>query len=116
MAHHGPNPFDDPPDNPERFEQVQKRNKLMRDLLDTTGFRGALGDFPEGKLTKQDEGAIQFAIGSKDGKVVIDFGTPVHWLGLTAQQAADLASLLLNKAREVGRRNGESIAFTIGTK
>lgn len=116
MSHHGPNPFDEPSDEPERFEQIQKRNRLMRDLLDTTGFRGATGEFPEGKLTKQDEGAIQFAVGSKDGKVVIDFGTPVHWLGMTPQQAADLASSLLNKAREVGRANGKTIGFTIGAK
>lgn len=52
MSHHGPNPFQ-PKD--ERF----KRNKLMRDLLDTTGFVGALGDHPRGKLNADDEGAIE---------------------------------------------------------
>lgn len=26
----------------------------------------------------------------KDGKVVLDFGTPVAWVGMTPQQAADL--------------------------
>ena len=115
MAHHGPGPFDDDgPDVPKKMEDIQKRQQLMRELLSTTGFRGALGDFPEGKLTKQDEGAIQFAIGAKDGKVVLDFGTPVHWVGMTAQQAADLASSLLAKAREVGRANGETVTMTIG--
>lgn len=113
MAHHGSEPFDDDPEAPKKFEALQKRNALMRDLLNTTGFRGALGDFPEGQLTKSDEGAIQFAIGTKDGKIVIDFGTPVHWVGMTPQQAADFASLLLKRAREVGRANGETIAFTI---
>lgn len=91
-----------------------ERNKLMRSLLDTTGFKGALGGYPEGKLTKTDEGAIQFAIGEKDGKVVIDYGTPVHWIGMTPQQAADFASLLMKRAREVARKNGETVAFTIG--
>jgi hypothetical protein len=113
MSHHGIEPFDEK-DEPERIEQIQKRNQLMRDLLNTTGFRGALGDFPEGKLTSHDEGSIQFAIGIKDGKVIIDFGTPVHWLGLNPQQAADLASSLLSKAREAGRRNGETVSFMIG--
>jgi O-acetyl-ADP-ribose deacetylase (regulator of RNase III) len=86
----------------------------MRDLLNTTGFRGALGDFPEGQLTKTDEGAIQFAIGEKDGKVVIDFGTPVHWLGMTPQQAADFASAIIKRAREAARKNGKTVGFTIG--
>jgi hypothetical protein len=110
MAHHGTEPLEG---EPEDFDRKVSRNKLMRDLLETAGFRGALGDFPEGELTKTDEGAIQFAIGEKDGKVVIDFGTPVHWVGMTPQQAAELASALLKRAREVGRKNGETISFVI---
>jgi hypothetical protein len=108
---HGSGPFDATPEDPERKIQ---RNKLMRDLLSTTDFKGALGEFPKGKLTKTDEGSIQFAIGEKDGKVVIDFGTPVHWLGMSPQQAAEFASLLLKRAREVGRKNGETVSFLIG--
>jgi hypothetical protein len=108
---HGSEPFDGEPENPER---KIARNKLMRDLLDTTGFRGAIGEFPEGQLSKTDEGAIQFAIGEKDGKVVIDFGTPVHWLGMSPQKAAEFASLLLKRAREVGRKTGQSVNFVIG--
>jgi hypothetical protein len=110
MAHHGSEPIDGAPEDPER---KIARNKLMRDLLSTTGFRGALGDFPEGQLTKTDEGAIQFAIGERGGKVVVDFGTPVHWLGMTPQQAAEFASLLLKRAREVARKNGETVSFMI---
>ena len=111
MAHHGSEPFDGMPEDPEK---KIARNKLMRDLLSTTGFRGALGEFPEGQLTKTDEGSIQFAIGEKDGKVVIDYGTPVHWIGMTPQQAAEFASLLMKRAREVARKNGETVTFVIG--
>lgn len=111
MPHHGNVPFEDFSD-PEKPE-FQKRRELMRELLDTTSFRGALGDFPEGQLSKSDEGAIQFTIGEKDGKVVIDFGTPVHWLGMSPQQAADLASSILKRARLVARKNGETVGFTI---
>lgn len=90
MSNHGDEPFEG-----EQF----KRSKLMRDLLDATGFKGALGEFPEGQLTKSDEGAIQFAIGVEKGKVVLDFGTSVHWVGMTPQQACDLGSLLVRRAR-----------------
>jgi len=134
MGHHSDQPFDGDPEafrkafeektkmadaeseqgKAEMMEKIQSRQKLMRGLLDTTGFIGALGSHPEGKLTPADEGAIQFAIGEQNGKVVIDFGTPVHWLGMSAQQAADLAGDLMKWARLVGRKQGETIALTIG--
>lgn len=102
MAHHGSDPFDDP------------KKETFKKMLDTTAFRGALGDFPEGQLTKSDEGSIQFAIGVKDGKVVLDFGTPVAWVGMNPQQAADLATTLVKRAREAARANGQPFTFTIG--
>lgn len=108
MSHHGKNPFD-LGEGPE----FQKRQSLMRELLNTTGFRGATDHFPAGKLNKTDEGGIQFAIGEQHGKVVIDFGTPVHWLGMTPQEAADFASALLKRARLVARKSGETVGFTI---
>jgi len=112
MSHHGSEPFDGMPEDPER---KHSRDKLMRDLMGRSAdFRGALGDFPEGKLTKTDEGAIQFGVGEKDGKVVLDFGTPAVWVAMNPQQAADLASLILKRAREVGRKNGETVSFMIG--
>lgn len=106
MSHHGSGPFDDEP-RPERA-------KLLKELLErSANFRGALGDFPEGQLTKSDEGAIQFAIGEKDGKVVLDFGTPVNWVGMNPQQAADLASTLLKHARTAARKAGVSISINL---
>jgi len=113
MSNHGDEPFDHAPEQKKHFDTIQGRNKLMRDLLNTASFRGALGEFPEGKLTKSDEGALQFAIGAKDGKVILDFGTSVHWVGMTPQQAADLASILVKRAREVARANGETVTFII---
>lgn len=110
MSHHSGMPFDG--DEPE----FQRRQKIMRELLVTAAdFRGALGDFPQGKLTPSDEGAIRFAIGEQNGKVVIDFGTSVHWFAMTAQEAADLASALMKWARLVGRKQGETITLTIGS-
>ena len=111
MSHHSDTPFGTPV--PEEGPEFQKRQALMRDLLDTTGFRGATGEFPQGKLVPHDEGAIQFAIGEKDGKVVIDFGTSVHWFAMTPQEAADLASVLLKRARLVARQNGQSVAISL---
>jgi hypothetical protein len=67
---------------------------------------GATGRFPEGKLTPEDEGEIQFGIGKfrdEEGrtKVAIEFGKPVHWVAMNAQQALDLAESLRKHAREI---------------
>lgn len=112
MSDHGENPF---PFNDEDRPEYQKRQQRFRDLAASAGdFRGALGTHTEKRLVDDDEGDIQFAIGERDGRVVIDFGTPVHWLGMTPQQASDFASAVLRRAREVGRKAGETVAFTIG--
>lgn len=58
---------------------------------------GATGQFPEGKLNDDDEGEIRIAIGSTEGKVVMDFGKPVAWIGFTPEQARDVSELLLKQ-------------------
>lgn len=62
------------------------------------GFLGATGRFPQGKLTPQDEGEIQFAIGEKDGKVILDFGKATAWIGFEPEQALLIAQILQTKA------------------
>ena len=74
----------------------------MREILDKP-LIGATGQHTQGKLTPHDEGGIQFAVGSKDRKVVINFGTPVAWLGMPPEQAVELAQLLISHARQVAR-------------
>ncbi len=87
--------------------------ELRRKLLDTASFRGATGLFPDGQLTPEDEGAIQFGVTGKDGKVVLEFGTPVAWIGMEPQQAADLAMTMLKHARAVGRASGKLVHFAL---
>jgi hypothetical protein len=112
MGHHGSEPFGEEPEDMKAKRETF--DAFKKSMMDTTAFRGALGDFPHGQLTKSDEGAIQFGITVKDGKVVLDFGTPVAWVGMTPQQAADLASIIMKRAREAARANGEMVSFTIG--
>lgn len=98
MSHHSRDPFGD---------------DLRRKLLDTTAFRGATGLYPDGELNKADEGQLQFAVAHKDGKVVLEFGTPVAWVGMNPQQAADLAMSMLQHARAAGRESGNLVHFAL---
>lgn len=64
---------------------------------------GATGQFPKGKLNKEDEGALAMAVASdfENRKVMINFGKPVEWLGLDPEDAVQLARMLMHKASEV---------------
>lgn len=64
---------------------------------------GATGQFPRGKLHESDEGELQMGVTVKSGTVIVAFGTPVAWLGLTPQIARDLAAALLERADEAAR-------------
>jgi hypothetical protein len=60
---------------------------------------GALGSHSKGKIHKDDEGDIQMAIGStEDGKVVVDFGKAVAWVGMDPDNADELANMLRRHA------------------
>lgn len=59
---------------------------------------GATGRHPEGKITPQDEGELVFAITNTMGKVVLNFGKPVAWVGFRPRDARQLAELLLRHA------------------
>ena len=72
----------------------------MRSFLRSTQPIGPTGEFPEGKLTEKDEGAVVFAVGVEQGKVVIQFDTPMSWLGMLPDQALQLANILRTRALE----------------
>lgn len=74
---------------------------------------GRTGDFPHGKLNGSDEGGIRFAIGEDGDNVVINFGTPVAWLGMPPEQAVALAEMLIAKARIVARRTGKVLTVSL---
>lgn len=100
MSNHSSHPGDSP--IPEFFKRI-----IDEPLI------GATGTHPEGMLTPHDEGAIQLSIGTKDGKVCIDFGTPCTWVGMRPKQAMELAQSLVKHAREAARKTGEVLTFSL---
>jgi hypothetical protein len=63
---------------------------------------GSTGDYPEGQISTADLGGLRFAItADRDTRrVLLDFGTPVTWVGLLPAQARQLAALLVRYADE----------------
>ncbi len=94
----------------------EKIAQMKRELLSTSV--GATGQFPDGKLAPHDEGEIFFAVGIKDGRVILDFGKPVHSLGMTPHQAVAIAEMLVSKARSANiiGASKEPLTLTIGDR
>ena len=86
--------------------------EMREAYLDHANLVGKQNDFPAGKYTERDEGAIGFVVGSDTsaGKVVIDFRDPVKWLGMDPEQAENMATLLRMHATRCrnARRRAES--------
>jgi len=61
---------------------------------------GETGGFTHGVLTPDDEGELRYAVTASGGKVIVAFGTPVEWIGMTPRMAHQLADALNKWASE----------------
>lgn len=86
MSHHG----QDLTQISEHFKELFEHQKRLR------------GTYPEGKLNEQDKGALSFTVSTMGEKVIIAFGEPTAWMGMTGDQAAELGVLLIKRARQAG--------------
>ena len=50
--------------------------------------------YPDGKLKADDEGSLTMAIFVKDGRLVIDFGKDLSWIGFDKASLANLIEML----------------------
>lgn len=64
---------------------------------------GATGRFPQGRLTKDDEGELRIAVAVNGSKIIVHFGKPVAWIGLDADLARSLGRILIEKADEAAK-------------
>lgn len=86
MSHHG--------------QDLREISPFMKELQEHQ--KKIAGTHPDGKLTEQDEGAISMAVTAMGEKVVLAFGEPTAWMGMTGDQAAELGALLIKRAKEAG--------------
>jgi hypothetical protein len=64
---------------------------------------GPTGKFPDGKVNEGDRGEIKIQVGCDHsrGLVVINFGYPVSWIAMSAEDCDNLAALIMEKARYI---------------
>lgn len=66
---------------------------------------GATGRFPREKIHATDEGEIRMSVGTDPAStvVIVNFGSPVTWLGLPYDEAVALGESLLRHAATLKR-------------
>lgn len=74
--------------------------EMSRELIESMGL-GPTREYPQGKIHSTDEGEIKMAIGTKENKVVIHFGTPTAWIGMDKEQAIQFGKTIIEKAEEI---------------
>ncbi len=62
---------------------------------------GATGEYPQGHLRDDDEGELHLGIGVSEGKVIINFGKAVSWIGFDADQATEIGGNILLMAKKI---------------
>ncbi len=62
---------------------------------------GPTGEFPRGQIHRTDEGAIRMAVTIERGTIILAFGKPVAWVGMSRIEACELADMLKKKAAEL---------------
>lgn len=85
----------------------QESSDAMRKMFGPNEELGATGQFPDGKMSNDDEGEIKFAIAHSSEQVVVNLGKPVAWLAMSPQQAMDVADVLRNHAEQIMRRKNQ---------
>lgn len=93
MSHHGNNPFQPEGEEPNKYAAADALKQFQKVLQ---------GEFPDGRLNANDQGALACSVGHEKGKVVMMFAQPTAWIGFTPNQAMDIAQMLIKHAREAG--------------
>ena len=84
--------------------QDEEINSALKDAQ-----RRLQGEYPNGRLNIEDDGALAVMVGHESGKVVMKFATKTAWIGFTPKQAMDIAQMLITHARQAGLVGAYSI-------
>lgn len=63
------------------------------------------GEYPDGKLSPDDEGGLAMGVGHVAGRVKVQFPKPVAWIALRPEEAVALAQLLIDHAKAAAPRD-----------
>ncbi len=86
---------------PASLEEVKRADELLAKFQQRVEVRRH-NEAIENEKHISNDGAFELKVGNQDGMVIVDFGTSLTWFGMTGDEAAGLAMVLMNHARAVG--------------
>lgn len=89
-----------PHHNSETFIQSDLMKRFLEERAGT-----ARREFPEGRISGDDDGLIVFTVSADPEKEVvkIEFSKPMVWAAMSPQQAVEFAQLLIKRARSISK-------------
>lgn len=99
FEHHG----ERQPMNPELRKLFEDKRDQLLDRFESERRGEAQRQFPNGRLSGDDDGQLTFKIGADREKnvVAIEYSTPTVWMAMSPQQAVELAQILIKHARSI---------------
>lgn len=62
---------------------------------------GPTGEYPRGKFSDSDTGALVMSLTVRDKTIILDFGKEVTWVGLSKESALAIGQSLVDKANSL---------------
>ncbi len=80
------------------------QNELLKRFADQRAGK-AKREYPDGRISADDDGSLTFKIGADadKGVIVIEYSKPTAWVGMQPQQAIELAQALIRHARSIAK-------------
>jgi hypothetical protein len=50
--------------------------------------------YPEGRLSADDDGELEIRVAVRNGRIIMSFGKPIDWIGLTVKDAEGMIKSL----------------------
>lgn len=98
LPHHGEHWFKDVGEQAEQARRADQLKATIRTLTEQTSRvglpLGETGQYPQGAMTPDDEGELRLAVTTQAGKVILAFGKPIAWLGMSPREARQMADAL----------------------
>lgn len=86
-------------------DQINEKVDELAKRFDDERAGTAQREYPDGRISADDDGSLTFKIGADPDKdvVVIEYSKPTAWVGMHPQQAIELAQALIKHARSIAK-------------
>ncbi len=85
----------------ESDSEFPEAGRMFFDKLAREQGAGATGMFPRRHLHRTDQGELRMAVTVEKNSVILAFGKPIAWIGMSRVEAIEFADLIKRRATEL---------------